>query len=101
VTSPRKSKLRKVSVPSSETSAQDGEGEALDEEEEDEQPALEAGSARSSSASQEGNEEEEEEDAEYQEKYKIWEMFADEYHDSELGEVAFATSGLVPARGYE
>lgn len=86
VTSPRKSKLRKVSVPSSDTNAHNGEGEVIDEEEDDEQPALEAGSARSSSASQEGNEEEEEEDAEDQEKYKIWEMFADEYHDSEWKE---------------
>lgn len=81
-TSPRKSKLRKVSVPSPESSVQDEDAEGAEEEE---QPALEAGSAGSTSASLEGNEEDAEEDAEYQEKYKIWEMFADEYHDSECG----------------
>lgn len=83
--SPHKSKLRNVSVPSPESSGQDLLDAAGEEEE---QPALEndgsGASTSSGNASQEGNEGEDEEDAEYQEKLQIWEMFADEYHDSEL-----------------
>lgn len=82
--SPRRSKLRKVSVPSPESSSspQGGEGDSH-------LRAVSVSAASNSSshaASQEGNEHEgsSEEDAEYQEKLQLWEMFADEYHDSEL-----------------
>lgn len=88
--SPRKSKLRKVSVPSPDSSGQGLLGAPAAEEE---QPALEndgsGASTSSSNASQEGNEGEDEEDAEYQEKLQIWEMFADEYHDSEYALLLF------------
>lgn len=83
IKSPRKSKLRKVSLASPDSSSN---GARELPEEEAEQPALEndGSGSSSSNASQGGNEaEEDEEDAEYQEKLQIWEMFADEYHDSE------------------
>lgn len=81
-TSPRKSNLRRVSVLSPSSSTQDAEGEEVEEDEdnEEEQPALEAGDS-SASASKAGSEEDNEED---EERYKVWEMFADQYHDSEL-----------------
>lgn len=81
-TSPRKSNLRRVSVLSPSSSTQDAEGEEVEEDEdnEEEQPALEAGDS-SASASKAGSEEDNEED---EERYKVWKMFADQYHDSEL-----------------
>lgn len=86
VTSPRKSKLQRLAVPSSSSSASSmhgADGEAVDDFDEmaagekEEQPAFAADSARSSSGnvSQEGEEDEDED------KYKVWEMFADQYHD--------------------
>ena len=84
--SPRKSsKLRKVSLASPESSSNDGARELLDdgEGEEEEQPALETDGSGSSSSNASQEVGDEEDDAEYQEKLQIWEMFADEYHDSE------------------
>lgn len=101
VTSPRKTRLRKASLPARLTSSVrddyddydddevDGEGEDEDEEDDEAEPELEHSHSHSVSIEgeeAEGEEEEQEqeqEDAEWQEKYKIWEMFADEYHDSE------------------
>jgi hypothetical protein len=77
VPSPRKSKLRKMSLASPESS--------IEVDDHNEQPSqLEANNDEATATRQASSEEsgESEEDAEWQEKYKVWEMFADEYHDS-------------------